>query len=799
MCTEVSTDGSVRVRSGGERSTQLIDEVRVELIRYNYVCYTRLGSNLEDGILSILSNIPGGSSHEFFYIEPDSPDNLMALFNADRMSDIPRQYRQYTSSINDRWIYFYLDSRGAQPDELIELHYRNPNDWDAVYFSWESSDEMQPIRSTSAASDLFTLTKSRLSTTKAIALPDQISPSTAANILLGRRGSSPIRSFCTITPVRSAEMIQGANMQLVIFDPGHIIDHTARIIRYYSRYLSIIDPRQRFTGLSNSEENIRVKGILVTMINQHKERDSSLSNSLNQGLLTSSFNRFANFGYRKAKFIDNIYNFLTNEIMTSLEEVLVTYRENDIPVDGHNWLTIIAPLAELAGEHNLLVSYFQASADRQTNESAFSTFYKSSLNRNEEEHAIVMEAWNTIMAGSDYAKITLGIAEIRAYYLVNEYTLGRISWREFQETMDDERQNIRRYPPYVRRGTTAVRYLRQVESVYTWTDRLGRTGAILKGDISVGSFTGALEDLAELADLRNVPVLATRFSFIANIIDVLNNLDDLRERIRMDDYDAAFGYGLMIPSGIYAGYGTYQLIQAGAVTGTTFGGPVGAVLGIMAATGAVVVIFATDSDMEVLLQNTTWGTNPYDSSAEPDWAVCRFNEFSASETGLKRQLNSFLNLLHKFEQVRDKYDDNTKVIGIEIEANFLPDSCLFLLKIELNSERSGRCRATLRLRFPSRSRSGYSSYTPSITGNRLIRGVNAKVESEPGKHTLKINIALTENVSEGNVWVTCYPFGHSEFSVPYNKAVYLENCTEPRIFFRSHDFEPDEWRSMPSW
>ena len=43
MCTNVSTSGTARVRSGGSRSTRFLDLINVELIAYNYIIYPNVG------------------------------------------------------------------------------------------------------------------------------------------------------------------------------------------------------------------------------------------------------------------------------------------------------------------------------------------------------------------------------------------------------------------------------------------------------------------------------------------------------------------------------------------------------------------------------------------------------------------------------------------------------------------------------------------------------------------------------------------------------------------------------------
>lgn len=796
MCTSVATDGSARVRSGGERIVRFTDQVRVELICYNYIVYSRLGSNLEEGFLSFVSRIIGGSTHDFYYVEPQSPNNLLSLFNTNRISDLPSQFRQMTSAISGKWVYFYIEGRRGQSDELIEVDYHNSNNWDAAYYRFDPCGEFIPYRGESSSTEFFCLSRSKLPYTRAISLPNKISPSTASHLFMGRgvfdRGLSATRNFSLVQPVTSPQMASGVEFQIVVFDPGNIISHSAEVIKYSSRLLQIMDPRNRFSRLSSYEQEIRTKGILLTLIKELVERDSSLRNDVNRSLLNNDYNRYVNLGYRKGLFIDNLYNFLNHDIITRLEEVLMIYKEDNIPVDGLVWLDIISSIAELAGEHDLLIYYFQAASEKETDKNAFSTFYRSSLDRNQHQTSRIVSVWQNLLGSQKYAKLLLSIAEVRVYYLVDSYTKGDITWQRFNELLQNNSDELKNLPSSLRSGAGIVQALRRIDALFTWAKRAGTAAAILKGDFSASTFSAVLTSLSDFMKSRNLAVGAARVILIKNLVDVVSNTVNLTERLRMEDYDAALGYGLVIAAGV-------PNIASIIITGTTLGGPVGAVLSIAAVTGSIIIIFATDSDTESFMQNTSWGANPYQSAARPDWAVCRFNQFSDSRIGLNRQLVSLLNLLHKLESVKDKYDNITKVIGIEINTKFFPDTSVFSLKLELNSSRRGRCRAKLNLTFPSRDRRGYQTFTPTVSGTRLVRGINARVESESGIHTIKINIGLTENVEQGELWLTCYPFGHSEFSVPHEKAVYLENCTESRIFFRSHDFEPNEWRPMPSW
>ena len=243
------------------------------------------------------------------------------------------------------------------------------------------------------------------------------------------------------------------------------------------------------------------------------------------------------------------------------------------------------------------------------------------------------------------------------------------------------------------------------------------------------------------------------------------------------------------------------LIELGyiALTESLLGGPVGVVVAIIGSVGSIIVLLSTDSDYELFANNCLWGNEPHNSHAHPGWSVSGFNQYTEDEEGINFQLKSILNLMHKFEEVRDKYDDITHVVAIEIDTKFLPDTTVFVVKAQFMAG-SRVCRAVIRVRYPSRTRDRYTTVTPHQSGDRLIRGVNTMVETGDDHHTIKINIGVDHQVNQGKAWVCCSPFGTSEFSVPNDdRGIYLEECTEPRMFFRDHSFDHSEWRTMPDW
>ena len=221
--------------------------VRADLVSYNYITYERLGSNLDRGFLSFLASVLGGSSNDFFYIDSESAENLRALFHADRDSDIPSTFRRLISSLADNWIYFYSEESNGRPEELIQVEYSSEMTWNATVFQWPPEGDIQQVNQYSGDGELFYLSRSRLSHTKAISFPYRISIENALDLLLGgrssARGLSSLREFCTLQIIQTSDRSAGADAQFVIFNPAKIISHSARVISYYKRFIEIVNPR----------------------------------------------------------------------------------------------------------------------------------------------------------------------------------------------------------------------------------------------------------------------------------------------------------------------------------------------------------------------------------------------------------------------------------------------------------------------------------------------------------------------------------------------------------------------------
>jgi hypothetical protein len=794
MCrSEVDSRGGVAVGSGGSRSTRLRNQARLHFRRYNYVIYQNLGANLEDGFLSFLSGILGGQNDDFYYVDESTPDNLNLLFNVSNRRQIPSQYRPYESSAYGRWIYLFAsDSRRG--DKIYEIDYRDANDWDATEFAWPRSGSIQPVRAFSA-DGYFTLDRALISNTYALALPIQIQPETAANLFTGSFFNSA-RNFIRLEVAAPAGGVSSYDYDAYIFDPAQIVSHSAGIIEYHTHLMKVVDAREHFSRLSRFEGRIRKRGILACMCKQLVDNESSLQDDANRSRLNSAFNRFANYGHRKAKFIDNLYNFFSHDILTDLERGLMEYTDNNTRPDGAAWLAIIAPMAGIAGEHILLANFLNDAADQPGDRSAWATFFKVSRQRGTASERASSNAWSRILGTQDYLKLALGVAESRAYYLIDEHTAGRINWQRFNELLGEDQAALRQLPPGMRRTGAVIRGMRKINTTMSWASRLGRLKGVFDGEITTSTFTSALDSLSDLAKSRGATGIALKACVIKNMIDVVSHTSDFVNRIGVDDYDAAFGHGLVIAAGLTeAGY----LVA----TGSALGGPVGAVVGIVGAVGAIIVVLATDSDLELFIQYGIWGSDPRGSTGQPDWAVQPFNRWNDDDNGIETMLNSLINLLYKFD-VRHNYDTTVHVIAIEIDMKTLPDSAVFVFRGEFANASGTQGRISFEFSFPSRRRRRYTTITSRQSGTSYVRGVNTQVVTESGKHTIKLNLGTQHSPTTGQAWIQCLPFGHSEFTVPHGgRAFHLEQLIEHDAIiinrWRDYSFESDEWGRMPSW
>ena len=229
-------------------------------------------------------------------------------------------------------------------------------------------------------------------------------------------------------------------------------------------------------------------------------------------------------------------------MIIAIEELLMGENSLGIRADGYVWLNMLAPAAEIAGEHKLLAQYFNASSEKEQNKSSFSTLFHSAVNSGWTEQSELLEYWNDSLQGSDFVKIAQAIAEARTYFLINQYTSGNITWRNFENSISSESRNVLRLPAYINRSGDVVRTLRKITHIFTLASRMGEVGALLKGDISTGTLTTALEVLADYAADKQAIGLATRLCFIKNIIDIGSHLVDVHERLNLEDYNAAIGH-----------------------------------------------------------------------------------------------------------------------------------------------------------------------------------------------------------------------------------------------------------------
>ncbi|PKK84994.1 MAG: hypothetical protein CVT49_00185 [candidate division Zixibacteria bacterium HGW-Zixibacteria-1] len=797
MCRhDVRPDGSAAMGSGGSRTAVMRNHARLHFRRYNYVIYQNIGANLEDGFLSFLSGLFNGRNGDFYYIDPTTPDNLNILFNVSNPSGIPSQYRSFESSAYGRFIYLFT-SGTRNRDKVTELEYRGANDWTTNTYEWPDAGALRAVRTDSSTEAYFTMDRGDLSHTIAIALPGRLSTESIENIFTGSFYTSA-QTFCRLEMTQPSGGVSAYDLDIYVFDPAHIIAHSVDVISYHTHLMSVVDARETHPRLSSFESRLRKRGILACMVKQLVDSESSLQNDANRSRLNSAFDRFANYGHRKAKFIDNLYNFLNHNILTNLERGLMEHRAGNVRPDGAVWLQIVAPLASIAGDHILLSYYFNDSAGNSTNESAWATFFKTSRRQGNASESATANAWNQVMGTQDYLKLAIGVAESRAYHLVTEHTAGNMTWEAFNQALDGDRRALNQLPASVRRTGTAVRTMRSINKTFSWAGRLGRLKAVFSGEVTTSTFTAALDSLTDLADSRGAAAIAVKASAIKNMIDVISNSRDFAARINVDDYDAALGHGLAIAAGLTEiGY----LVA----TGTTLGGPVGAAVAIVGSVGAIIVLLATDSDLELFVEYSIWGTDPRGSTGQPDWAVTAFNRWTDDDAGVDRMLGSLLNLLHKFD-VKHTHDTIVHVVAIEIDTKFLPDAAIFQFRGQFGNSAGQQSRVSFNLRFPSRQRRHYTRLTVRQTGASIITGANVQVVTEGGKHTIKLNLGVTSSATTGEAWIRCLPFGHREFTVPHgDRAFHLERLVEHTGTaviinrWRDYDFESDEWGRMPSW
>nr|MBN2276487.1 hypothetical protein [candidate division Zixibacteria bacterium] len=821
MCGNVQIDGSFSGGSGSVGRAQLRNRVQLEFGRFNYVVYEGLGSHLLQGWAAFFNGLLSRASEDFWMIQQQSP-NLTALFSVDRVNQIPSQYRALTSDANGRYIYFFIPSPSDVPgrtDRIIELHYNGPTDWDYISYVPEASGSAWRQYSEGQANgNYFELERWELRDAYVIALPGRVFAETIQYIFTENqlRQSSAYGAtlpLCRLMVVSGS----GARRRALVFDPAWIVNRTVDIINFHTRYARIVDARvpARSMRLNAEQQDLRVRGILACLCKQLVMSSGSIEDDANTSRLNSAFDRFYNYIDRKANFADNIYNFLSHPIMERMENAFMVHQIDGACVDGYVWMEIVRPLGIVAGEHGLLTQYFQQTSERPPAQSAWSTFFHDSLRTRTAQRSAAVRAWNTSLQGIQLADLAVGVAEIRAFHLVSGYTSGQTTWSNFIAGIRRDRARLVSFTSENTAGHAAVQRTQLIRRIFRHANLLGQFKAILDGEGSVSSMSAAMSALGNFADERGAKLIATRAMAFKNIFDLYEHGSGLADRLGIGDYDAAFGRALSLGVGITElGY-----ILA---TGTTLGGPVGAIVGIIGVIGAVIVIFATDSEEELFMRHCLWGTQPRQGDMRRDWMAANTSMWSDSYMGVTWQLNSLINLLHKYD-VRHNYQNVQfggavlNVLAIDIMARFVPDTARFEVRAEF-SQRGGRqVRVLFQLRFPPRVRpradrdsaGSFNTVSYRSSGPRIVEGVNSQVFTESGTHRIRIHIGFADEVTsangwDGQAWIKCYPFDHDEFSAPHGpSAFHLENLISHDNLilnhWRDYSFERDEWGHMPSW
>ncbi len=793
MC-QVDNQSQVTGATGLARYHRASDRIAVDFKRFNYVFRSNLGRDLDDNWVSWLAN-PLGQASDFGFIRSHHGDYLRDLFSVSRDSGIPRSFRAKTSNVDSRCIVLYSQNT----DKLIMIDYVTSRSWHLWEFDLTRSNWQQPVIDVQGSDTLVGIRRSDLRDCKGIALPAMVTADNAFDLFTA---NGRLRSASEISGVLVIPGSGEAEARLYVFDPAHIIEHTIRVIRYCNRHLRVIDPRQPFSRsgrgrrrLSSWERDARTRGILATLSKQIVDSKSSLRSHINQSQLNSEFQTWGNVSYRRSLFFDNITNFIRHPIMQAVKENLMHHEEGFRP-GGIAWLDIIAPLAEIAGEHPVLAEYFAAETEEESADSSFAAFARDALATGSASESAWVGYWKRFLNGSKFAKLAAGLAAIRSYQLTLQYTNQEISWSSLGSQINDERTRLRRYVGSLNRVENARTYIGNIQRAFTYASRANKVYAILRGDISRSSFTLALEGLSSIATSYGLKTTASRITVIKQIVDLVPNIQHLGERIECDDYNAAFGYGLVVAGSVAQIYVTYTLAGASA-------GPWGAIIGIVIATGSVIVIFATDSEYDTFFQHSKWRRSQGAlSSGQPPWAARAFNRWDNESFGDDYQLDSLLNIMHRFT-VHHNYDPYTHVIVIRIKTKFLPESATFQFKGEFQAGSGPARRAEINVRYPGRSGQRRRPFRYTAQRGCPIRGGHSRVTVESGQHVVQINISVDRNFTSANGYLRCLPFGHEEFTVPHdNKAFRLESLEHDNIVvnrWRDYEFTESEWGSMPGW
>ncbi len=790
-----SADSVHRVATGRSQSTRFSSRIEVIISRFNYVTYDRLGSNLPtEGFLALIGRLLNGSGGAFRYVEDEAA--LLNLYKEDRLADIPARLRPLTSEAVGRWIYIY-----CQPRETIwEVDYRGIINWDATEYRRDGNSDFQPERSESSSTVLFSLLRGDLPDCFGIALPCQIDMRTADMIFSGSyRALTDFLNFSKLRLINRLNDEGPGEGRLIVFDPCQITEQAADAIGVYSRLMSLVDARIPVSRLSAQERRLRNQGILACLCKQLADQDSSVEDDFDMGRLNPAFTRYADYGLRRAQLIDNLYNFMTRPMIEGLEKQFMIYQDGDERPDGRAWLEIIQPVMAIAGDHPLLVDYLIDAAGASTGESAWSAFFKASLERGTHQDSLMVSAWKAAFSQVDAAEMLSSAFTVGSYELLFHYVGRPAGFAGYADELKGLRDVISRDIRAMGRADFVDRNLAKVASIYRTANALGELKAIMEGDVDASRIASVFDSLANAAALRNASGLAMKAMVVKNIFDVYASGSAAADRLRMEDYDAAFGHALVIGAGL----AELGLIGYAVATGGSVGGPVGALVGLISAAGAVIVIAATDSDVEYFASHCMWGTTPGEGSARPAWGVGNCDSWRADDVGLRMQLDSLINCLHRYT-VRHTFDTVTRVVAIKISTNFLPDTAKFVICGQFQNAAGRSYRTRFTLQFPSRDLDRYRDFHVPGIGGRAINAANYRVQRDGSGHEIEINLKMISGITTGEGWITCQPFGHSEFTVPHeNQAFHLEQLIEHDAIvinrYRDYAFESDEWSDMPSW
>lgn len=856
-------DGSAE-SSSGTTSVARIPHIRSRLKRFNYVTYPNVGSNLDNSLGGIIGRVLSPAAADFTYVTAQTRDaDFQALFVTDDNNQIPAGFQETSSFIENRWVYFM----SFETHRVIEVHYRSDLDWDVGVWHPEGDGYVRRQNFNSQDSLLHFSTRILNRSTRAIALPSRVTPVTAEAIFadagLGEfcripaggasggasgSGSGSGEAPLVFDPPDLADQPVAAERAIYVFDPAHIVRQAVSVIQTNIMWTRVIDARERPIDiqrefghrLSPRELERRMEGITAIIAKQLLTADSDALDAAHTQQLDRTYRRYTAYGKRRAMFIDTIYNFLAHDLLCGLETALVSDPgEGDTYPGGSAWLQIVAPLAEMAGEHELLMYYFDQESQLEAAESPFSTFFHAMLSTAEQQETVWARAWARTLRVPDFTGLMKSVAELKSFQLLDAYTSGRqqTDLDTFRGEVDAAEQSLRNFtngalPASVRQLGEFRQAMAKVHGYFSWAKRLGGLRAVFDNPATAGAWTNVLDSLSEFLKPRSHRYLKlaghTAVS-VKNVVDLCSSSANLNERIGMQDYDAALGHGLAITGSVMqVGY-TWTIIATTSLRTIvttpallSLGGPAGVVASLLCAVGAIIILFATDSETEVFLGHSQWGPD-FGEGDEQDWSDGRLALFQQENTsdsdrravniGLTRQFNSLMNLVHRYT-VKHSFSSTNWVLTIQIEAKFFPDTARFVFKGEFQTDsESGRVQITLQC--PVRAgQAAVVEFRENVL-NAVTR-CNSRVFTENNLHKIQINMTLDRHlgIRGGRGWLQCFPFSHEDIVVPYSgdyqkNAFNLENLYSESMLSRIRDtspwhwrtcnFDHDEWARMPRW